>query len=662
MEQLLKLNNLKSLVRNHDHNYYVLDKSIISDSEYDTLLLEIRAIEAEFPELITPDSPTQRVGGKAQSQFEPITHSIPMLSLANTFDRTGLNEWFNRVSAIINSENITFTTELKIDGLAISLIYENGIFTRGSTRGNGLVGEDVTSNLKTIKSIPLSLNNDISGVLEIRGEIYMPLKVFNKINEFRAENDQSLMANPRNAASGSIRQLDPNVTSERELEIWIYSLSNYEYQSFNSHFESLNWLQGKGFRINPHTKPCGSLDEVQQYYEYWTKHRYDLGYDIDGIVIKVDSLASQNELGFAGREPRWAIAYKFPSEKANTKLIDIGINIGRTGSVNPYAILTPINIGGVIVTNASLHNEEDILRKDIRIGDTVIVERAGDVIPHILGPVLEARTGNEMIFSVPNNCPECGSIISKLESIHRCTNSNCPAIFLESVKHFVSKNAMDIDGLGEQWCSIFINNNMIHSLSDIYKLTVEVLNPLDRMGDILAEKIISNINASKNRPLDRLIFSLGILHVGSEIAIILVDSFKSLSNISQASYEELVGIEGIGPKIAESITEYFKLETNLKLIEELSQAGLSLEAIITGLTSDKLTGLTFVITGTLPNMTRGQMGDMIKTNGGKVANTVTKNTSYLIIGDSPGSKHNQAQKLGTEIIEEHKFLEILSNM
>ena len=629
MEQLLKLNNLKSLVRNHDHNYYVLDKSIISDSEYDALLLEIRAIEAEFPELITSDSPTQRVGGKAQSQFEPITHSIPMLSLANTFDRTGLNEWFNRVSAIINSENITFTTELKIDGLAISLIYENGIFTRGSTRGNGLVGEDVTSNLKTIKSIPLSLNNGILGILEIRGEIYMPLKVFNKINEFRAENDQSLMANPRNAASGSIRQLDPNVTSERELEIWIYSLSNYEYKSFNSHFESLNWLQGKGFRINPHTKPCGSLDEVQQYYEYWTNHRYDLGYDIDGIVIKVDSLASQNELGFAGREPRWAIAYKFPSEKANTKLIDIGINIGRTGSVNPYAILTPINIGGVIVTNASLHNEEDILRKDIRIGDTVIVERAGDVIPHILGPVLEARTGNEIIFSVPNNCPECGSIISKLESIHRCTNSNCPAIFLESVKHFVSKNAMDIDGLGEQWCSIFVNNNMIHRLSDIYKLTVELLNPLDRMGDTLADKIISNINASKNRPLDRLIFSLGILHVGSEIAIILVDSFKSLSNISQASYEELLGVEGIGPKIAESITEYFKLETNLKLIEELSQAGLSLEAIVTSPTSDKLTGLTFVITGILPNMTRGQMGDMIKTNGGKVTNTVTKNTSYL---------------------------------
>ena len=662
MEQLLKLNNLKSLVRNHDHNYYVLDKSIISDSGYDALLLEIRAIEAEFPELITSDSPTQRVGGKAQSQFEPITHSIPMLSLANTFDRTGLNEWFNRVSAIINSENITFTTELKIDGLAISLIYENGIFTRGSTRGNGLVGEDVTSNLKTIKSIPLSLNNGILGILEIRGEIYMPLKVFNKINEFRAENDQSLMANPRNAASGSIRQQDPNVTSERELEIWIYSLSNYEYKSFNSHFESLNWLQGKGFRINPHTKPCGSLDEVQQYYEYWTNHRYDLGYDIDGIVIKVDSLASQNELGFAGREPRWAIAYKFPSEKANTKLIDIGINIGRTGSVNPYAILTPINIGGVIVTNASLHNEEDILRKDIRIGDTVIVERAGDVIPHILGPVLEARTGNEIIFSVPNNCPECGSIISKLESIHRCTNSNCPAIFLESVKHFVSKNAMDIDGLGEQWCSIFVNNNMIHRLSDIYKLTVELLNPLDRMGDTLADKIISNINASKNRPLDRLIFSLGILHVGSEIAIILVDSFKSLSNISQASYEELLGVEGIGPKIAESITEYFKLETNLKLIEELSQAGLSLEAIVTSPTSDKLTGLTFVITGILPNMTRGQMGDMIKTNGGKVTNTVTKNTSYLIIGDSPGSKHNQAQKLGTEIIEEHNFLEILSNM
>ena len=658
-KEIGRLNELKDQIREHDYNYYVLNQSLISDAQYDELLQTVRGIEDDYPELITNDSPTQRVGGEATDQFEQVTHSIPMLSLSNTFDYTGLEEWQKRASNIIDSTDLIFSAELKIDGLAISLIYENGTFVRGSTRGNGLIGEDVTHNLKTIRSIPLSLNQDLPGHLEVRGEVYMPLNAFNAINQQRSEQDEPLLANPRNAASGSIRQLDPRITASRKLDIWIYSLTEYSNTTFTGHHQGLEWLKELGFKTNPTTSICTSLQEVQQYYEYWMNHRSELGYDIDGIVIKVDSIELQNTLGFVGREPRWAIAYKFPAEQTNTKLISIGLNVGRTGSINPFAILEPVNIGGVTVTNASLHNEEDINRKDIRVGDIVIIERAGDVIPHIIGPVTETRTGKEVPFRMPELCPQCEFPIIKEDSTHRCSNSSCPAVFLESIRHFVSKNALDIEGLGEKWCASLISNNMIQKLSDIYKLNISELSTLDRMGEVLASKLVPNIEDSKSRPLDRVIFGLGILHVGSEIATLLAQTYGSLQNLSEASLDHLLAIDGIGPKIAQSIKYYFTVESNKSLIYELEKLGLNMNSEVKSISSNVFTGLTFVITGTLHNLTRKDTEELIKTNGGKVTNSVTSKTSYLITGDSPGSKLTKAQEIGTTVLTESEFLALM---
>ena len=658
-KEIGRLNELKDQIREHDYNYYVLNQSLISDAQYDELLQTVRGIEEDYPELITNDSPTQRVGGEATDQFEQVTHSIPMLSLSNTFDYTGLEEWQKRSSNIIDSTDLIFSAELKIDGLAISLIYENGTFVRGSTRGNGLIGEDVTHNLKTIRSIPLSLNQDLPGHLEVRGEVYMPLNAFNAINQQRSEQDEPLLANPRNAASGSIRQLDPRITASRKLDIWIYSLTEYSNTTFTGHHQGLEWLKELGFKTNPTTSICTSLQEVQQYYEYWMNHRSELGYDIDGIVIKVDSIELQNTLGFVGREPRWAIAYKFPAEQTNTKLISIGLNVGRTGSINPFAILEPVNIGGVTVTNASLHNEEDINRKDIRVGDIVIIERAGDVIPHIIGPVTETRTGKEVPFRMPELCPQCEFPIIKEDSTHRCSNSSCPAVFLESIRHFVSKNALDIEGLGEKWCASLISNNMIQKLSDIYKLNISELSTLDRMGEVLASKLVANIEDSKSRPLDRVIFGLGILHVGSEIATLLAQTYGSLQNLSEASLDDLLAIDGIGPKIAQSIKDYFTVESNKSLIYELEKLGLNMNSEVKSISSNAFTGLTFVITGTLHNLTRKDTEELIKTNGGKVTNSVTSKTSYLITGDSPGSKLTKAQEIGTTVLTESEFLALM---
>ena len=658
-KEIGRLNELKDQIREHDYNYYVLNQSLITDAQYDELLQTVRGIEEDYPELITNDSPTQRVGGEATDQFEQVTHSIPMLSLSNTFDYTGLEEWQKRASNIIDSTDLIFSAELKIDGLAISLIYENGTFVRGSTRGNGLIGEDVTHNLKTIRSIPLSLNQDLPGHLEVRGEVYMPLNAFNAINQQRSEQDEPLLANPRNAASGSIRQLDPRITASRKLDIWIYSLTEYSNTTFTGHHQGLEWLKELGFKTNPTTSICTSLQEVQQYYEYWMNHRSELGYDIDGIVIKVDSIELQNTLGFVGREPRWAIAYKFPAEQTNTKLISIGLNVGRTGSINPFAILEPVNIGGVTVTNASLHNEEDINRKDIRVGDIVIIERAGDVIPHIIGPVTETRTGKEVPFRMPELCPQCEFPIIKEDSTHRCSNSSCPAVFLESIRHFVSKNALDIEGLGEKWCASLISNNMIQKLSDIYKLNISELSTLDRMGEVLASKLVANIEDSKSRPLDRVIFGLGILHVGSEIATLLAQTYGSLQNLSEASLDHLLAIDGIGPKIAQSIKDYFTVESNKSLIYELEKLGLNMNSEVKSISSNAFTGLTFVITGTLHNLTRKDTEELIKTNGGKVTNSVTSKTSYLITGDSPGSKLTKAQEIGTTVLTESEFLALM---
>ncbi|MCH8831713.1 MAG: NAD-dependent DNA ligase LigA, partial [Chloroflexi bacterium] len=556
--------------------------------------------------------------------------------------------------------------ELKIDGLAVSLTYQDGVLVQGATRGNGTAGEDVTQNLRTIRTIPMSLLGEPPPYLEVRGEVYLPLEEFRLLNEGRAERGEPLYANPRNTGAGSVRQLDSKVTASRNMHIWVYSLGDIgETDRPNGHWDSLQWLNGLGFRINPANRICHTLEEAVDYYHSWMEKRHDLPYEIDGVVIKVDPFAYQDSLGVVGREPRWAIAFKFPAEQAVTRLLDIGINVGRTGSLNPYAILEPVVVSGVTVRQASLHNEEDINRKDIRIGDWVTVERAGDVIPQVVGPILDRRTGQEQVFKMPANCPVCGTQVVKPESeaMHRCPNTSCPVQFFELLKHFVSKGAMDIDGLGEQWCNILIENSLVKDVAGLYRLDKDELLKLDRMGDKLATKIMTNIEASKQRPLHRVLFALGIIHVGSEIAELLTQRYASLNEMAEATPEELTEIPGIGPKIAESVADYFAVALNQQVLKALGDAGVVLHHDIQDVqeTADDLpfSGKSFVVTGTLSGFTRREAEDRIKILGGNVASAVTRKTDYLVAGASPGSKVAAAGRLGTEILDEAAFLELM---
>ena len=547
----------------HNYRYYVLDDPVISDYDYDRLLRELRQLEEEHPELVTPDSPTHRIGGEPAEGFVQVEHRHTMLSLGNAFDPESLEAWYKRVKNLLDDADFSMTCELKIDGLAVSLIYEDGVLVQGATRGNGYVGENVTYNLRTIRSIPLTLQGSPPPYLEVRGEVYMPVDSFRRLNEERAERGELLFANPRNSGAGTIRQLDPKVTASRNMQIWVYALGDAGESSHPSdHWETLEWLGSLGFRTNPNNRLCHTLAEVNDYYREWLERRHDLPYEVDGVVIKVNPFNYQNSLGVVGREPRWAIAYKFPAERAITQLLDIGINVGRTGSLNPQAILEPVIVSGATVRHASLHNEEDIRRKGIRIGDWVTVERAGDVIPHIVGPIVDRRTGDEVEFRMPENCPECGTAIVKPEgeAMHRCPNASCPAQFFELLKHFVSRGAMDMDGLGEQWCRILIDQDFVSTVADLYFMEKERLLTLERMGDRLATKIMDNIEASKTRPLPHILFALGITHVGAEVAELLTQRYASVDQLARASQEELTEIPGIGPKIAESIYGYFQVE------------------------------------------------------------------------------------------------------
>ena len=503
-----------------------------------------------------------------------------MLSLGNAFDADELAAWHRRVSGLLDGASFDMVCELKIDGLAVSLTYENGILVQGATRGNGTTGEDVTRNLRTIRTIPIQLREGAPEHLEVRGEVFLPVEEFRRLNEERAERGEPLYANPRNTGAGSIRQLDPKVTAARNMQIWVYSLGDPQAPGVpDDHWDALTWLGDLGFRINPENRRCSTIEEVMDYYRSWLERRHDLPYEADGVVVKVSSLAMQEQLGVVGREPRWAIAYKFPAEQAVTKLLSIGINVGRTGSLNPYAVLEPVVVSGATVQHASLHNEEDIHRKDIRIGDTVVVERAGDVIPQVVGPVLAQRTGNEQEFRMPELCPECGTPVVKNDddAMHRCPNSSCPAQFFELLKHFVSKGAADIDGLGERWCGILIEQGMVSDLADLYRLEKDELLKLERMGDKLATRIMANIEASKERPLPRMLFALGITHVGSEVADLLSANYATIEELADAAEEDLTEIDGIGPKIAESIVAWFRAPANRSLVAKLKAAGLRLE-------------------------------------------------------------------------------------
>jgi len=663
-----RADELRREINTHNHSYYVLDNSTISDAEYDRLLQELRTLELEYPELQTPDSPTQRVGGPPADGFVQVTHSAPMLSLGNAFNREDLENWLRRVRNLVGDVEFDLVCELKIDGLAVNLTYENGVLVQGSTRGDGTVGEEVTQNLRTINTIPLALLAGAPYRLEVRGEVYLPIAEFQRLNEERTKTGGSLYANPRNTGAGSIRQLDSKITASRNMEIWVYSL-NTEVTGDNApdgHWEALEWLKSLGFRINPNNRICHSVDEVMAFHQHWVEARHGLPYEADGVVVKVSSLALQNTLGVVGREPRWAIAYKFPAEQVTTRLIEIGINVGRTGSLNPYAILEPVLVGGTTVQHASLHNEEDIRRKDIRVGDLVTIERAGDVIPHVLGPVLNERPADAEEFSMPSHCPECGTAVVKPEdeAMHRCPNTSCPAQFFELLKHFVSKGATDIDGLGEQWCRIFIDQGLVSDLADLYSLKKDQLLELDRMGDKLATRILANIETSKAKPLPRLLFAMGIIHVGTEIAELLTQAYNSIDEISDATEEELAEIPGIGPKIAESVASYFQMEANQNVISKLRVSGVKLEQEPKQVSAEglPLAGQTFVVTGTLAGYSRSEAQSKIKDLGGKITSSVTKDTNYLVVGESPGSKLAAAERLGTEVLDEEKFVKFLANL
>ena len=655
----------------HNYRYYTLDDPAISDSQYDALMRELRAIEEQHPELLTADSPTQRVGGDPSPAFTEVEHSRPMLSLGNAFDFEELSAWHRRVIGLVDGAPFEMVCELKIDGLAVNLTYEDGVLLQGATRGNGTTGEDVTRNLRTIRTIPISLRDGAPGRLEVRGEVYLPVAEFRRLNEERAERGEPLYANPRNTGAGSIRQLDPKVTAVRNMQIWVYSVGDPDAPEVpDNHWDALKWLKGLGFRINPANRLCHSVEEVQDYYQEWLEKRHDLPYEADGVVVKVSQLDLQDQLGVVGREPRWAVAYKFPAEQAITKLLHIGINVGRTGSLNPYAVLQPVVVSGATVQHASLHNEEDIHRKDIRVGDTVIIERAGDVIPQVVAPVLSQRTGEEQMFRMPEHCPECGTPVVKNDddAMHRCPNQSCPAQFFELLKHFVSKGAADIDGLGERWCGILMDQGMVSDVADLYRLEKAQLLELERMGDKLATRVLSNIEASKRRPLPRLLFALGITHVGSEVAELLSGNFIGIEELTNATEDELTAIDGIGPVIAASIVSWFQAPANQALLEKLRAAGVRLEqdALLNAVVSSPsdeapLGGTTFVVTGTLSSCSRGDAESRIKALGGKVTSSVTKKTSYVVVGESPGSKAARAEQLGIPVLDEDAFIQMLES-
>jgi len=663
-----RIAKLRKTINYHNYRYYVLDSPEISDAEYDELMRELRQLEAEHPELITPDSPTQRIGAPPVEAFGVVEHPQPLLSLSNAFSYEELAAWHKRVSKLLGGRQFDLVCEPKIDGLAVALTYVDGLLVTGATRGDGYRGENITQNLKTVRSIPLSVSKEAPPGFEVRGEVYLPKAGFKKLNEERAREELPLFANPRNAAAGSVRQLDSSITARRPLDIFVYGLGWAEGKAVpDTHWEIMQWLKSLGFKINPNIALVRSLDEVEKYHQGWVESREKSPYEADGIVAKVNSIALQQGLGTVAHEPRWAIAYKFPAVQGTTKLLDIGINVGRTGSLNPYAVLEPVWVGGVVISSAALHNEEDIHRKDIRIGDWVVVQRAGEVIPEIVEPIVSRRTGKEKVFHMPARCPVCGSEVIKPEgeAMHRCTNAACPSQALERIKHFVSRGTMDIDGVGEKLCQALFEAELIKDGADLYYLTRDQLLGLERMADKSASNVLGSIEKSKNRPLARVIFALGITHVGDQYAELLAEHFASIDALAEASEEELSNISSIGPKIAEGIVTFFRQEGNKRIIEKLRKAGVRLESekiekVGEGLVpSLPLAGREFVFTGKLESFSRSEAEAKIKALGGKAGSDVTKKTSYVVVGTDPGSKLAKAQKLGTKTLTEAQLLGLL---
>jgi DNA ligase (NAD+) len=664
-----RLERLRRLLRYHSYRYHVLDDPEVSDTEYDGLMAELKELEAAYPSLITPDSPTQRVGAEPLPEFEKVEHQRPLLSLDNAFDEEEVRAWEKRVRRLLrDGADPSYTVEPKIDGLAVSLTYENGLLVQGATRGNGFVGEDVTQNLRTIQAIPLRIpvagDEPAPRYLEARGEVYMPKGKFDELNRRREEAGERPFANPRNAAAGSVRQLDPSITATRPLSILAYAVGAVEGVMLETQFDSLTYLRHLGFPTAENIERCHNLDQVLDLYAKWLDQRETLNYDADGVVVKIDSLSQQETLGEVSHAPRWAVAYKFPAQEGITKLLRIGINVGRTGSLNPFAELEPVQVGGVTIRHATLHNAEDIRRKDIREGDTVVVKRAGDVIPQVVGAVKELRTGNEKVFEMLRTCPVCGERVVKPEEevMYYCINASCPAQLVGRVEHFASRGAMDIEGFGERLAKTFVERGLLVDVADFYSLKRDELVGLEGFAEKSADNLLAAIEASKDRALWRLITGLGIRGVGAVVAQLLTRHFASLEELIAASEEDLQGIEGLGPHTARSIVEFFSQERNRRLIGKLREAGVRMTRLAEEEERQEgpLTGLTFVITGTLPTLSRDAAAEWIESHGGRVASSVSGNTSYLLVGDRPGgAKVRRAEELGVESISEEELRDLV---
>ena len=663
-----EMDRLREEIRHHEYLYYVQDDPDISDAAFDRLVTGLKQLETEHPDLVTPDSPTQRVGGQPREGLQPVRHTTPMISLDNCFSIADLRNFDRRVRELTGREKVDYVAEHKFDGLSLSLIYEKGRLGRGVTRGDGITGEDVTANVKTIRSIPLSVDPSLlkkaglaEGNFEVRGEIIMTRKAFKAMNEQQEAQGLKIFANPRNAAAGSVRVLDPRITASRRLDFFAYYLlvnGRVPKKRLSEAFEALSAMH---FKASEDWKLCHSLAEIERYIDTWESKREKLAYEIDGIVIKVDEIALQNELGFTSKAPRWAIAYKYPAHQETTVVRDILVSVGRTGVLTPFAVFEPVQIGGVTVVKSTLHNADEVERLNIHAGDTVLVERAGEVIPHVLKVVKHGT--EEKPFKMPTHCPVCGTRVHRAEGevAYRCVNVSCPARMRESVIHFASRHAMNIDGLGEKIVDQLLDKGLVKDFADLYKLDLETLANLERMAEKSAQNLLNEIEASKKNSLDRVIYAIGIPFVGERTAQLLAAHFAWMEKIAEASAEELMEVGEVGPKIAEGVREFFSEAANRKLIDRLRRAGVNLKGERAAPVSTKLAGKTFVFTGTLANRTREEAEALVASHGGKAGGSVSKKTSYVVVGTDPGSKYDKAKTLGVPVLDESQFEKLLAS-